>query len=295
MTNISPPVAKVVSVCSSKDIDVWSVACKHVIQYIDASEYVVVVPDHEVTLFEAITCSPYQVIPESFYVSDLKTRLKKLLPVENHDRIGWYLQQFIKISATKKIQSDGNPDALAIIWDADTIPLRKLNFVDEDGRVLYYSGTESHSPYFQFIKRVFPWAHRQQFSFIAQCFPAKISWVQDFCIELESDGRDWIDSIIFHLDESQRAGFSEYESLGTYIWDKYPGEVSLNKGSWERGGRRLVGNPLTLNELEFSGLSKVFDYISFEAWDAGKGMRSWMKTHWNRLKFYCIGLEYKKQ
>ena len=282
--------AKVVSVCSKKDIEVWSVACQSIVRYISAKEYLIVVPDSEVDLFRSVTCGPYKVIPESFYVGELKSRLKNLLPVENHDRIGWYLQQFIKIAAAKELPPGGDADQLVLIWDADTVPLKTLHFVNEFGKVCYYSGTENHAPYFAFIQRAFPWVKMQTFSFIAQCFPAKISWVQDFCTDLQVDGRDWIESIIANLDQSQRAGFSEYESLGTYIWNKHPDQVILNNYPWERNGRSLLGDPNQLSNLELRGLAHYFDFISFEAWDVRKGIRASFRALRNRLKFAYVGL-----
>lgn len=284
------PLARIISVCSKKDIEAWSVACQSIVRYIDAKEYLIVVPDQEVDLFSSLTCEPYKVIPESFYVGELKSRLKNLLPIENHDRIGWYLQQFIKIAAAKELSLGEDPDQVVLIWDADTVPLKALRFVDETGKVCYYSGTENHTPYFAFIKRAFPWAKLQTFSFIAQCFPAKISWAHDFCSELESEGRDWTESIIANLDQSQRAGFSEYESLGTYIWSKYPDQVMLNSHPWERNGRSLLGDPSQLSNLELRGLAHYFDYISFEAWDIRKGIRASFRALRNRLKFAYVGL-----
>ena len=283
------PLARVISVCSKKDIDTWSLACRYVVRYIAANEYLIVVPDNEIDLFRSVTCEPYNVIPESFYVGKLKSRLKDLLPIENHDRIGWYLQQFIKIAVAKEIPLGGNLDQTVLIWDADTLPLKKLFFSDELGRVSYYSGVEAHTPYFAFIERVFPWAKRQTFSFIAQCFPAKISWIQAFCKELESEERGWIESIISSLDQTQRAGFSEYESLGAYIWSKYPDQVVLNGRSWERNGLSLVGKPGGLTDLQLAGLAQRYDYISFEAWDVARGFRASVRAWRNRLKFASLG------
>jgi hypothetical protein len=283
------PIARVISVCSKKDIATWSVVCKNIVRFIDANEYLIVVPDHEVDLFHEVTCESYKVIPESFYIGNLKSKLKEFFPPENRDRIGWYLQQFIKITAAKETPSSGNVDEVVLIWDADTLPLKKLCFFDENGVVSYYSGVEAHTPYFGLIKRVLPWVDFQPFSFIAQCFPAKISWVQEFCKELESDGRNWIEAIICNIDKSQRAGFSEYESLGNYIWSKYPNQVMLNNNLWERNGLSLIGNPSGLTNYQLIGLARYFDYISFEGWDIANGFRASVRSWRNRLKFAKIG------
>ncbi len=281
--------AKVISVCSAKDLQTWSAACHKILEHIQARQYLIIVPDVEVELFRAVTPSPYRVVPESNYVGGLKAQLKTLLPAENHDRIGWYLQQFIKIAAAKEIDQGVDPSDLVLIWDADTVPLKDLNFIDPEGRVLYYQGSEFHQPYFSFIEKVLGFSRAQNFSFIAQCFPAKIAWVNEFCNALESPGRDWIETIVGQLDSTQRAGFSEYESLGVFIWNLHSKEVALSLGRWERNGRSLVGRPDKLSAMQWVGLAQFFDYISFEAWDVNKGLRASFKAMRNRLRFGALG------
>lgn len=283
------PIARVVSVCSKKDIETWSVACAHIVKYVDANEYWIVVPDSEVEEFKRITCNPYQVLPESCYVGSLKDRLKVLLPAQNHDRVGWYLQQFIKIAAAKDFPNSGDPNQIVLIWDADTVPLKNLIFSNQQGQVTFYRGHERHLPYFALIKKIFPWSSEQPFSFIAQCFPTRIGWLRDFCSELEANGQNWIESILMNVDHTQRAGFSEYESLGSFIWAKYPNQVALNEGRWERNGRSLLGPPMKLNASHWLGLSKSFDYISFEAWDRGRGIKSILKATRNRIHYELVG------
>lgn len=290
MTNIDRPIARVISVCSAKDLNTWMYASKRIVQFIDANEYLIIVPDHEVDIFEKISSPPYKVVPESIYVGGLKDRLKNLLPPENHDRIGWYLQQFIKIAAAKDALPNDNPEAVVLIWDADTIPLRRLDFIDKSGKLIYYQGSEQHPPYFDFIERAFGLKRENQFSFIAQCFPTKLSWAQEFCQQLESStGVGWIEAILTHLDCTQRAGFSEYESLGTLIWNRHRSEVGFTPNLWERNGQGLLGKPSQLSEDEWLGLSLAYDYISFEAWDSNRGLRSKWRSYKNRLKFRAIG------
>lgn len=286
---VTKPVSRVVSVCSKKDIETWSVACTHIVKYIFANEYLLVVPDGEVEEFKSVTCKPYRVLPESSFVGALKDRLKELLPFQNHDRVGWYLQQFIKIAAAKDSPISDDSNQIVLIWDADTVPLKNLSFSNLQGQVTFYKGHERHSPYFGLIKKLFPWSCEQPFSFIAQCFPAKISWLRDFCGELEVNGQTWIETILAKVDHTQRAGFSEYESLGSFIWAKYPNQVALNEGSWERNGRSLLGSPMKLNTSHWLGLSKSFDYISFEAWDRGRGIKSILKSTRNRIHYELVG------
>ncbi len=290
MTFVKQSLARVISVCSAKDRGTWAIASQRIVKCIQAREYILLVPDSEVELFERISPDLYQVIPESNYIGNLKSDIQKILPLENHDRIGWYLQQFIKIAAAKDISIGGNVNDVVLIWDADTIPLKQLDFISESGKVIYYQGAELHPPYFDFIKKAFGLERENKFSFIAQCFPAKISWIQEFCEQLESStGLDWMQAILFYLDPSQRAGFSEYESLGTFIWSRHRSDVESSPYLWERNGQKLLGKPNQLDELEWLGMSEAYDYISFEAWDQNRGWRAKWRSHKNRLKFRAIG------
>lgn len=59
-------------------------------------------------------------------------------------------------------------DDYFLIWDADTIPLRKLEFFDGQGRMLLTKAEEYHPPYFQTYEKIlgqprtfFPLNHRR--------------------------------------------------------------------------------------------------------------------------------------
>jgi hypothetical protein len=281
--------AKVISVCSEKDLQTWSIACKRILRHIKAEQYLLAVPDSEVDAFRQATQLPFQVIPESVYVGNLKDKLKQLLPTQNHDRIGWYLQQFIKIAAAKGDESQIDPNAVVLIWDADTVPLKDLVFIDSGNRILYYQGVECHEPYFAFIQKTLGISEKQGFSFIAQCLPAKIEWINAFCKKLETANLNWMEAILSNIDSSQRAGFSEYETLGAYIWASYPNNVALSSGIWERNGLSLVGKPDKLSEMQWQGLAKKFDFISFEGWDTNRGLRSSLRAWRRRVAFGKLG------
>lgn len=159
MSNECPAIAEVISVCSSKDVDAWTVAAKHIVQFIDAKSYLVIVPDQEVGLFSSVTCAPYKVMPESYYVGNAKEKISQKLDANNQHRVGWYLQQFVKIAAVLR-HSD---DDLVLIWDADTVPVRPLNFVERDGRLVYYKGSEYRKSYFIFIEKALGLKRTQDF------------------------------------------------------------------------------------------------------------------------------------
>ena len=64
------------------------------------------------------------------------------------------------------------------------------------------------------------------YSFIAQCFAVKGSWV---------------DSMLHSIDFNQASGFSEFELLGNYAARFHGDEMALATTKWNRRGNRLIG------------------------------------------------------
>ena len=115
----------VISTCTIKDLEVWKQSSKRIIQFIPAKNYIVIVPDNEVKLFNKSTDKKFQVKPESLFAGKLREILKERVPNTNQDRIGWYLQQLLKFYAGFVI-----PDILQryLIIDCDTHFLKPTKF-----------------------------------------------------------------------------------------------------------------------------------------------------------------------
>ena len=283
---VDPAIDEVISVCSAKDIDVWTVAAKHIVQFISAKRYTVIVPDTQVQMFSAVTEAPYQVKPESAFVGNLKEKIVQTLTQDNQDRVCWYLQQFAKISA---VLTCDNKDVV-LIWDADTVPLKKLEFIDSSGRFIYYKGNEYRKSYFDFIERALDLKHTQNFSFIAQSLILKVSWARELTNALAKSAKlSWIDAILSFLDRAEPAGFAEFETLGTWIWNHHPDEIVISDKPWYRNGLSLVGNPLALSKSTWMGLAKHYDFISFEGWDIKRGIRNRIRQVYRRVKLDLDG------
>jgi hypothetical protein len=286
MASQLPVIAEVISVCSSKDIDAWTVAAKRVVQYIKADSYLVIVPDKEVKLFSKVTCAPYQVNPESDYVGNAKERISQKLDAANQHRVGWYLQQFVKISAILA-RKDGD---VVLIWDADTVPLKPLEFIDANGQLAYYRGEEFRKSYFDFLERALGLKRTQTFSFIAQSLVLRVVWARELFQALEKNAQlPWMDAILSYVDPSEPAGFAEFETLGAWIWHHHRNEIVISDRPWYRNGFSLVGNPLTLSPSVWRGLAKHYDFVSFEIWDQRYGIRQWLKKQFRKFKLSLAG------
>ena len=258
---------KLISVCCLKDIEAWEITSRFMIQNIVADEYQVIVPDHEINEFIKRSPRQFQVIGESRYTNQFKAQLLKRLPESKKSQFGWYLQQFIKLLAAK----DSDPEAIVLIWDADTAPIKKMEFINAEGKVIYYKSTEHHLPYFETIQKLTGLEKIVPFSFIAQCFPIKVLWLNEFCAELEKKYQlPWVDAILSQIDFDAMNSFSEYETLGTYISHHHANEVVYSDRPWWRLGNSLLNHVAFLSPKKAQELSAQYDFISFEKWERVK-------------------------
>lgn len=251
---------KVISVCTSKDIDVWEIAAFCIIERINSRVYDVIVPDKELNLFRRISPSIYNVISENIYFEKFLPSLQKFSDYSKTS-MNWYIQQFLKLSALSEI----GKDEIALIWDADTIPLRKIKF-EKNGKLVFYKSNEYHEPYFKVIKNLLGLEKNINYSYIAQCIPCKGSWIKSLINEIERDNISWQQLTIDSIDFTQASGFSEYETIGTYIQARFSDEMHISDKKWLRYGNGLIGSARHLKYFSWI-LSIKYDFVSFEKWD----------------------------
>jgi hypothetical protein len=237
------------------------------VRNIAANEYRVIVPDREIAEFQKKSPSQFEIIGESRYTDQFKGQLLNLLPQDKKSQFGWYLQQFIKLLAIK----DNADDAIVLIWDADTAPINQLQFINPEGKLIYYKSTENHEPYFQTIRKLTGLNKIVSFSFIAQCFPVKVSWLNELCSELEAKFKmPWTDALLSQIDFATPNSFSEYETLGTFISHHHADQVIYSDRPWWRLGNTLLNHVAFLSPKKATELSKQYDFISFEKWERAK-------------------------
>jgi hypothetical protein len=256
-------IEKVISVCSKKDAEVWEICHKKILSNITAKHYVVIVPEVEVDFFKSITSNPYEVISESTYSSSFNS-LRAFLPKNQVHQYGWYLQQLIKLAAIQEMSEE----QIALIWDADTVPVQPLEFMNKNNQLIYYQGTEHHQPYFDCIKQLTGLEKIVNFSFIAQCFPIRVEWLHRFFGELEKKhATTWNKAILSQIDFNGGNGFSEYETLGTFISHYYENQICYSERPWLRLGNSLIGHAAFLDDYIHKNKPIKYDFISFEKWD----------------------------
>jgi FkbM family methyltransferase len=257
-----------ISVCHPRDIHTWETVARHLLGRIEARHRRVIVPDDAVQLFRSRSPGEFTVIAESRYADGIAERIATRFPTGARPRTGWYLQQLVKLRALDDVPAD----EVAVIWDADTVPLRRLAFVDAGGRIVHWKSTECHAPYAAAIERLLGMRRAVDHSFVAQCLAVRGRWVREFVDFVERrHARPWIDAVVDCIDFRESSGFSEYETLGTFVAHTHPEEMVATEGRWLRTGRRRIGAAAHVSRPWARPLLAGFDFASFEAWDEPYG------------------------
>jgi FkbM family methyltransferase len=253
-----------ISVCTATDINIWQHTSRNLLRLVPSKYYMVVVPDADVLLFKSITDKKINVVPESIYIGKLKHQLMNRLPRLKQWRAGWYLQQFVKFSVLKEARANEN----YLIWDSDAIPLKNCHFFRSTGEVEFYTGTEAHHPYFDFTQKLLGVGKVAPYSFIAQCLPCKGSWAQKFFAFIEERCQDnYVDAILDRIEFEEISGFSEYETIGTFLYTQFSEQIKIKNHLWLRNGKGLIGNPTNINRTPYKQLLNEYDHVAFERWE----------------------------
>ena len=266
-------VREVISVCHGAHVDVWKHTSRLLQQFIEADEYTVFVPSKEVDFFKSVSPGGYRVEPQESLDSGFHQALSAALANSpNVNRLGWYLQQFYKIEALRRSTAEE-----AIIWDADCVPVRELSFFTPDGNPIFMTQREYHSPYFKVIRKTLRLRRKHKKSFVTPGFPIPTLWVTQF-IEALQEGpftQTWWQKLVDNIDFRQSSGFSETETLGTWITYAHPRNWIRGRLRWERLGQSLFGHPaeLSTEQVIDAGAKENLDVISFELWDLPAGPR----------------------
>lgn len=259
-----------ISACTLKDLETWEVAAQSILKYINSRGYVVLVPQRYLDNF--IKCTPRQIVvlsEEDIIPSSFISVIDQYLDQSSGQakRAGWIYQQFLKIQAVLASQNDR-----IILWDSDTVPLRKISFFDETARPRYFTSHEYHAPYFALMSTIFGYGKTCDHSFIAQSFPLRRQWVVDMCreIEVKTGVSDWKLGILNYISPVLgESPFSEYETIGSYALRRLEKAdqplPQVNSEKWVRNGYEIIGPARNLSFFMHPALSDAA-YVSFERW-----------------------------
>ena len=202
--------------------------------------------------------------------------------------VGWYFQQFLKMAFSL---SDYCDTEFYLSWDSDTIPLRKIDFFDENGKPFFTMKTEYHAPYFVALERLLGIENINNRSYIAENMMFNKSIMKDLInrIQLNEgvEGISWFEKIIYALEPESVSpmGFSEFETYGNYCFNFYPDfYVERTLPSFRAGGL-IQGRFISDRILEQLGFDQAI--ASFEIYDRPPfpwGKLSYWYARWQRRK-----------
>lgn len=183
---------------------------------------------------------------------------------------GWYYQQFLKMQYARVCEKD-----YYLVWDGDTVPCKMFHmFHEEDGVPCFDLKTEYHEGYFDTLSRILPGMKKcLKKSFISEHMLFSKKYMCEMLEEIESNsalkGNTFYEKVLYCMsqDEILESNFSEFETYGTYMTLKHPGEYRYRVWHSFRHGATFF-DPATISEEDYAWMGKDFAAISFEKGDS---------------------------
>ena len=195
-------------------------------------------------------------------------KIKKLIENRNKNatqRSGWYIQQFLKMNYCQICK-----EKYYLIWDSDTIPIKKVKMFSNDGTPYFNVKTEFHPPYFTTMKKLIPeLSKKNNYSFISEHMLINTKIMKNLIKRIENNvnitGKNWFEKIINSIDVEYilDSGFSEYETYGTFVNEFYKNSYKIRSWKSLRNGKNFY-NPKLFTYQKAKICSRNYDAISFE-------------------------------
>lgn len=206
----------------------------------------------------------------------------------NQKLTGWYLQQFVKMGfSTTKYCKD-----YYLSWDADTIPLKKIELFNINGKPYFTMKEEYHRPYFVTIKKIFGYEKSSEYSFISENMMFNKKIMNELIITIENVGKSgdsWFKKIIDEMPANENNAFSEFETYGTFVINKMPNSYEMRILNTYRDAGKIITRKIKSDIIN----KKFYDYdtITLEYRDDPKsffGMFYKIQKKIIKLIFKCI-------
>jgi len=184
-------------------------------------------------------------------------------------RAGWYFKQLLNL--VFYLREDTTPFYLT--WDADTIPVKKIEFFDKERRVCMTMKKEHHAPYFRTSMNLIGIGKVTDKSFIAEHMMFERDYVRALLRRIDGSENPTGDSIArrvieaIDIEDLSGSGFAEYEVYGSFMFTTARERIALRELSSTRHGAAYFGREPS--DLQLFALGKIFCWASFEAWNIG--------------------------
>jgi hypothetical protein len=252
----------VVTTCRLKDLGILILATRNLRRFVNLKQLHVVTARRHFRHFEKALGKGIELIDEDTMIPGLTLRSLDVIPQPPFARgMGWYFQQLLKI----QFAFHQPEDDYYLIWDADTVPLRKMEFFDPQGRMLFTTAAENNRAYFETYEKLLGSPANREFSFISQHMIVQKSVMREMLHRIEAHcpgDENWAWKIMKNLSGNGYKCFSEYETYGHYVKNFHPELAAFRQIPWMRDGTRLVGRKPSPGDLD--RLAEDYYYASFE-------------------------------
>lgn len=219
---------------------------------------------------------------------DVKETIKRIAgDEESYQRAGWYLQQFIKMKYAFLCEEE-----YYIVWDADTIPLQKKNFFENE-RPVFFMKDEYNVAYFETMPRLVEGLKKiEDKSFIAEHMIINSKVMRAMIDEIEStnaEGKEFWEKILHCINpkDIKYSGYSEFETYGNYCMLRYP-DLYVRKmyDSFRYASKYFVLDEM--RQQDFEWIARDYPAVSFE-----KMMKPfrWYKMYQNSFLQKCFHIK----
>ncbi len=181
-------------------------------------------------------------------------------------RAGWYFKQLL-IFAYATLE--GAADRY-LVWDADTIPLRRLSFLDAQGKAIFDVATDLNEAYFETMRSMLGIGRQVDYSFISDHMMLEkriaLALLDRIMGGQPLKGEELAKRALASISEqglSGGCGFSEYESYGNFAALYFPDSFTVRASSRTRQGSRLFGLPPSKAGL--FAASRKYAWANFES------------------------------
>ena len=245
--------------CRARDLLIFRKVYPNIIKFIDVNRFVIICPYKDIRKFKSCLGENFNFISEDDLIPEVTKKLLLGLKIpEFPQAAGWYYQQFLKMH-----YSFVNPEEeFYLIWDSDTIPLRRMKFFTDEGKIIMTKADEFHKPYFETYHNLLGQQAPRDFSMIAQHMMVNKSRMREMISLFADPNYPWPLTLLKKLTPIGGNRFSEYETYGHFMKSAHPSEVLFVNRPWlricEAGGSTIPSDKV------LSQMSKHYDFVAFE-------------------------------
>jgi len=200
-------------------------------------------------------------VPRTIWIEESKfftlEDIVKINPKIPKQRVGWYLQQIIKLHVFEKIETSND---YCLILDSDVVFQTPTRFFSDENLPLYFAASEYHAPYFDIMPKLNPLFGRSvNSSGVAHMCLFKRTILKEIHDLIKTHtGLSVIEAFLTNIVDSELngSGFSEYELYYHFIHKFHPNEFKI----------RNLRYKTIFNHNPNADYSQYCDYLADHSW-----------------------------